>query len=160
MTWIIGVVILILAVSLFRRYLVGVVLVAIIVGGFLYFQDESSSLTPSDLALEDIIFKQNKLSGRLKNNSKEAIVNEVYIRASMLDCINKSSLQSCLTIAEYDEYLPLKIPPGQARDFEADIRIPDDRRPRPKGEVIWKYSISMINGKWFKQTKSNGRSNL
>ena len=150
MPWIIiGIVILLLTVSLYRRYLVGVVLAAIIVGGFLYFQDKNSSLTPADLLLEDIGFKHNKLLGRLKNNSKEASVNEVYIRASMLDCINESSLQSCLTIAEYDEYLPLKIPAGQARDFEADIRIPHDRKPRPKGEVRWKYSISMINGKRF-----------
>ena len=61
----------------------------------------------------------------------------------MRDCVDQTPASPCVTIGESREALYLTIPPGQARDFEAQIYFTGGGL-KPKGRLDWAWSVAEI----------------
>ena len=157
MAWIVGIVVLILLVvsAGFRKFALGLVVLASAVGGFFYLQNESeksralSRIPLSELVFENVTLKPDysnyELSGRLKNNSARFTLKQVNLLVTMQDCTGESRSQNCVTIGEGEEDMYLSIPPGQARDFNKSVYFSGGTLS-PNGHFEWHYSVSQIKG--------------
>jgi hypothetical protein len=157
MAWIVGIIVLILLVVSpgFRKFAGGLIALAALVGGFLYFkneQEESRSLSRiknSELVFENVTLKPDysryKILGRIKNNSPKYTLKQVTFTISMQDCSGDERSPNCITIGESNETAYLNIPPGQARDFEEFVYFSGGGL-KPKGRLEWDYSVLKVKG--------------
>jgi len=158
MTWIIAILVLLLLVvsAGFRKFALGLVVLAVAGGTIFYLyneQERDRSLTripASQLGLESVRLNTDysgyKLSGRIKNNSAQFTLTQVVFAVTMQDCIGEAPSQNCVTIGETKESVYLNIPPGQARDFQDSVYFSGGTL-KPKGQLVWNYSVSQTNGK-------------
>jgi hypothetical protein len=77
------------------------------------------------LAFENVILKPDyssyKMSGRIKNNSREFTFKQVAFVVTMQDCAGESTSKNCITVGEGNGSVYLGIPSGQTRDFGESI---------------------------------------
>jgi len=155
MAWFIALTVLILAVFAagFRKTALGMVAVALALGGWLFVHNreaEQLALTRiprSELTFENVTLNPYvggyKLAGRIKNNSTQFGVKEIDFVVTVQECTGAAAAEQCVTIGETNEILNLKIPPGEARDFEESVRFSGSDR-KLKGRLKWSYSVSLI----------------
>ena len=77
---------------------------------------------------------------RVKNNNRERTVNNLTIRSRLSDCTPDRS--ECLVIGEEKNVLKLRLPPGQARDAQINLRI---RQVNPlQGVAVWDHAVTGV----------------
>ncbi len=157
MAWLAGIVVLILLVVFpgFRKFAGGLVVLAVVVGGFFYLQNEReesrslSRIKNHELVFENVTLNPDysgyKIEGRIKNNSAKYTLKAVTLIVAMQDCTGEPRSQNCITIGESNETMYLAVPPGQARDFDESVYFSGGNL-NPKGNLEWYYSVSQIKG--------------
>jgi hypothetical protein len=155
--WLVGIVVLILLVvsAGFRSFVVGLIAIAMAIGGAVYLYNEHeekqalSRIPLSKLAFEDVSLKteygSHKMTGRLKNMSARYTLTNVTFVVTMRDCVDAASSKNCIIIGESDEAMYVSIPPGQARDFDEYIYFP--RTLKAKNQLQWDYRVTGTKGK-------------
>lgn len=79
-------------------------------------------------------------TGRVLNNASDAILTEITLTVSMLDCERADQDEdSCPVIGEGTWRVPVQVPPNQARDFKRNISFD---QAKPRGEVRWRYAAT------------------
>jgi hypothetical protein len=158
MVWLAGIVILVLLVasSGFRKFAVGLLVLALVVGALFYLdaQDDDrrslSRITLSELLIEDLMLVPDhgsyKLTGRIKNRSNTFALSSITFRTSMKDCVSDPLTTTCVVIAEGSTSPYLDIPSGQARDFERTVYFSGDPIS-PRGRLEWDYEVSEIRAR-------------
>jgi hypothetical protein len=157
MIWLAGIVVLLLLVfsTGFRK--VAAVIAVLFAGTIAIFilaheqsQRETRSLIPSgDVDLREIRFQFDgfgsyKLVGRIKDNSPSYTLTGLSLKIVLGDCNNDIRL-SCVTIGESEEHPFFEnIPVGQVREV-SDYIFPGSTKP--KGKLVWHYSIAYTEGK-------------
>ncbi|MGA0343177.1 MAG: hypothetical protein ACO3RT_02585 [Arenicellales bacterium] len=81
------------------------------------------------------------LSGRATNRSVDATVIELTLEISLLDCVGENASQSdtdlksrCAEMGSVTRRVTTDVPPGQSRDFQVNIALPQSER---RGQSIW-----------------------
>lgn len=127
--------------------LLGGIVVLVAVLYFANFEDASNpgfEVPPELVKLEDVSARPSygdswDYSGRVTNDSNEPIY-DIQISLKMYDCQSDSpsSLDECTLIGDQIDFVTLKIPPRQARDFTDNISFRD---ARPQGSVNWSFEL-------------------
>ncbi len=117
----------------------------LLTAGLFYF------LSPKDSAdtglLKDISLEQSKISQgyangfvlntRINNKHASQVLQSAVIRSTLSDC--NADRSECLTIGEEDHLVKIRIPPGQARDTQINLRI---KLLNPlRGESSWEHAV-------------------
>jgi hypothetical protein len=157
MAWLVGIAVVLLLIysSGFRKAALGIVLVgAIGIGIIVLYTQESKRearerIPVGDLELSDISLKQQygsyTIVGRIKNNSHQYTLTGLGLSVVFEDCESESPRTSCVIIGEdKDHYFSMNVPPGQVRDMSEYV-YPGSTRP--KGKLVWHYSISYTEAK-------------
>jgi hypothetical protein len=168
MAWLVGlaVVLLLIYSSGFRKAALGLVVVgAIGIGIIVWYTQESKNarlqaeleavkaarerIPILELEFNDMVLKTEygsyKIIGRIKNNSHQYTLTGVGVDLSFEDCEGESLKPTCVTIGEdKGHYYEMNIPPGQVREISGHV-YPGGTRP--KGKLVWHYSISYTQGK-------------
>ncbi len=80
------------------------------------------------------------LSTRIENQHQSKTVQSLIIRSSLSDC--NADRSQCLVIGEEDSVVKLRIPPGQARDAQINLRI---KQLNPiRNESVWKHQVISV----------------
>lgn len=135
----------------FRKFAAAAVVAAALLGALLYAQNRYedrrslSRIATTELGFEDVnlkpVYGNYRLAGRIKNNSSQFTLREVWLVITMQDCAGEGAGQRCVTIGESKDKLYLAIPPGQARDFEEPVYFTGGAL-RPKGKLEWAYGVT------------------
>lgn len=77
------------------------------------------------------------LNARVENGHASQTLQNLVIRSSLSDC--NADRSQCLTIGEEKSVVKLRIPPGQARDAQVNLRI---KQLNPiRGEAVWEHQV-------------------
>lgn len=77
------------------------------------------------------------LDVRIHNNNRELTLQNFTIRSKLSDC--NSDRSQCLIIGDEKNVIKLRVPPGQARDAQINLRI---KQLNPvQGTPIWKHEV-------------------
>ncbi len=156
MAWLAAIIVILLLIYSGRFRKVAVALVAALVVGvvviYLYMQDSKrqtrSLIAESELDFQDIKLQTDyagyKIIGRIKNNSHQYTLTAVGLNISFDDCDTNTENGNCVTIGESTDRVSLLIPAGQLREFSEYV-YPGNTRP--KGRLVWHYSVAYIEGK-------------
>ncbi len=137
----------------FRRML-GVTLVVLIgVIGVIIWQD----IQERDLEFERISLEQAKLlhmqvhaglntrsfvvGGRMQNVAQHYTIFAMMLQATIKDCEGTA----CKIVGQEQVMIPMKVPPGQSRDFS--VTIPFSGIPKVKGKAVWEYTIVLVRAR-------------
>ncbi len=81
------------------------------------------------------------LSARIQNQHDSQTLQKVVIQSSLSDC--NADKSQCLTIGEEQHVVKARIPPGQARDTQINLRM---RQLNPiRGEAVWEHTVVGVN---------------
>ena len=156
MAWLAATIVILLLIYSGRFRKVAVALAAVlavsVVVIYLYMQDSKiqtrSLIAESDLDFQDITLQPDytgyKITGRIKNNSRQYTMTAVGLNISFDDCDTNTSNENCVTIGESKDRVSLLIPAGQLREISEHV-YPGSTHP--KGRLVWHYSVSYIEGK-------------
>jgi len=124
-------------------------LAAILVAAILFyvFSTEEGAKGGAKRLLNDVKISQTQigrgyadgfvLSLRIHNSSQDTTFQHFTIQSSLSDC--NSDRSQCLVIGEEKNVVKLRIPPGQARDTQINLRT---RLLNPvQGMAIWEHTI-------------------
>ena len=77
--------------------------------------------------------------GRITNDSDKPLY-DIQVEVSMHDCEEEAqaNIDECLLIGQLVDYVSVKVPPRQARDFKDNIAFKD---AVPKGFVHWEFKL-------------------
>jgi hypothetical protein len=117
------------------------------VGLFYYFSPAETSGGKSERLLGNVELSQTSISRgyadgfvlelRINNNSPDQLLQNFTILSSLSDCNTDQS--QCLVIGEETNVAKLRIPPGQARDTQINLRT---KQLNPiLGKPIWKHEV-------------------
>ena len=81
----------------------------------------------------------HRLTGRLVNRHESSDIRELVISAEMLDC--QSAGSDCLFVGQTLESVNVRIPAGQARDFETTIYLGE---PTISGMIKWQFRVTEV----------------
>ena len=152
MLWPLAVVIiliLVLALSEFRKY--GIVIVSLFaififfIWQYVDYEEKRSKerISPSDLSFESVKLNQTfngyEFTGRIINNSDKYTLSGIQMKLEFKDC-EKTDNGGCVVIAEENKFIYIKIPPKQARDFKENFYPYPDLKIR--GKLIWDYTVN------------------
>jgi len=145
-----AVLIVVVFVAGYRRVALGLLAVALAIGGWLYVHNREeeklalSRIPVSELAFENVTLKpyvgSYKLAGRVRNNSALFRVRQIDFLVTVKDCIGTAG---CVVGGESRESLLINVPPGEARDFEESVRFSGSSL-KLKGRMEWSYSVLQI----------------
>jgi hypothetical protein len=77
---------------------------------------------------------------RINNNSPDQVLRNFTILSSLSDC--NADQSQCLVVGEETNVAKLRVPPGQARDTQINLRT---KQLNPiQGEAIWKHEITGV----------------
>jgi len=77
---------------------------------------------------------------RVHNHNRDLTLNHFTIQSSLADC--ETDMSDCLVIGEEKNVLKLRLPPGQARDAQINLRI---KQINPvQGVAVWKHEVSGV----------------
>lgn len=78
-------------------------------------------------------------TGRISNSSGKTIT-DAQVRILLYDCPEdaESISDSCVVIGDQVDYVPINIPPRQARDFQDNISF---RNAAPQGKLFWEFEL-------------------
>ncbi len=81
-------------------------------------------------------------SGRITNSSDKSVT-DVHIRITLHDCPAQSMQinDDCATIGERVDFVPINVPPRQARDFSDTVSF---RNAKPKGAALWDFQLTGV----------------
>lgn len=80
-------------------------------------------------------------SGRVANNSSRTVT-DVRIKITMSDCESESAApENCVVIGEQVDFVPINIPPRQARDFTNNVSFSN---AHPDGAVRWEFELAGV----------------
>ena len=80
------------------------------------------------------------LNVRVENDHQSQTLQNLVIRSTLSDC-NKDGA-NCLVIGEENSVVKLRIPPGQARDAQVNLRI---KQLNPiRGEAVWQHNVEGV----------------
>ena len=80
------------------------------------------------------------LKVRVENNHNSQTLQNLVIRSTLSDCNTDGA--NCLVIGEENSVVKLRIPPGQARDAQINLRI---KQLNPiRGEAVWQHSVEGV----------------
>lgn len=82
-----------------------------------------------------------ELTGHIRNNSKQTILDGVQLQLRLQDCVTP---QSCRALPTRKQYVATKLGPGDAMNFQEDVYL--DKANLPKGELTLDYSIGSLRG--------------
>jgi hypothetical protein len=137
----------------FRRTL-GVTLVVLMGAiGVIIWQD----IQEHGLEFERISLEQAKLSrmqvhaglntrsfvvgGRIQNVAQHYTIFAMMLQATIKDCEG----EICKIVGQEKVMVPMKVPPGQSRDFS--VTIPFSGIPKVKGEAVWEYEVLLVRAR-------------
>ncbi len=79
-----------------------------------------------------------RYSGRISNSSQKTLT-DIEIKIVLYDCPDvHTETDNCLIIGDVVEFVPVTVPPYQARDF---VDNADFRNANPKGTRVWEYEL-------------------
>ncbi len=79
--------------------------------------------------------------GRVTNNSSSALT-DIQIKITMRDCATEdANPDECVIIGEEVDFVPIVVPPRQARDFINNVSF---KHANPKGFVRWSFEVAGI----------------
>jgi len=127
--------------------LAGILLAA---GLFYYFSPSDALRHKNKQLLSEVELSQTKISRgyadgfvldlRISNNNREQILQNFTIQSSLSDC--NADQSQCLVIGEENNVVKLRVPPGQARDTQINLRT---KQLNPiQGTAVWKHQITGI----------------
>lgn len=80
------------------------------------------------------------LNVRVENNHHSQTLQNFVIRSTLSDC--ETGMTNCLVIGEESSVVKLRIPPGQARDAQINLRI---KQLNPlRGEAVWQHQVEGV----------------
>lgn len=135
----------------------GALLVAVVVAGVvLYFynqrleEDARSRIPLSEVIVENVTvtptFRSSyNLSGNVRNKSEEYRLEGITFKVTLRDCQGPDKAK-CVSIGEATTYVPVTLPPQEARDFVGSLYFGNEQI-KPKGTFAWDYEIVAITGK-------------
>jgi hypothetical protein len=95
----------------------------------------------SDVVLEHATLggsgRVRELHGRLHNRNRSHSLLAVDVLVTLRDCAT-GPVPTCVVIGERRESLPVRVPPGQARDV---TELVDFANATVRGEMSWTYAI-------------------
>ena len=113
---------------------------------YIFSPDEEASSRRADILGEITLSRTEVKPGyargfildlRVNNGNREKTVNNITIQSRLSDCTPDRS--QCLVIGEEKSVLKLRLPPGQARDAQINLRI---RQINPiQGEAVWSHEV-------------------
>lgn len=96
----------------------------------------------SDIELSQAEIRRGYANGfvldmRVLNHNRDHTLNNITVQSSLSDC--QPDMSHCLVIGEEKNVLKLRLPPGQARDAQINLRI---RQISPlQGVAVWKHEV-------------------
>lgn len=128
------------------------ILILLFIGIYLHYEGEEEAskkrITSSEIELDGLRLKNGysstsfTLVGRLRNSSNRYTVSSVTLKVTFQDC---SPNGDCETVGENSIWIFESVPPGQARDFDESVYLPNANSVR--GRLQWNYVITEIKGK-------------
>jgi len=127
--------------------LAGILLAAAL---FYYFSPSDALRHQSNQLFSDVELSQATISRgyadgfvldlRIRNNNREQVLQNFTIQSTLSDCNEDQS--QCLVIGEENNVVKLRVPPGQARDTQINLRT---KQLNPiQGTAAWKHQITGI----------------
>ena len=114
----------------------------------------SALISPGDVLLSRVHFKPGyagsfDLSGRLANQASDAQIVEVVLEVQLRDCHppDQGEARDCQVLGTESPRLVLAVPPGEARDFMANLSFP---RTQSRGEIDWTYRVIAVLGRRYR----------
>ena len=165
MAWIIGIILLLIAVSLLivsKAFRIAVIVTGVVVVGavfvFIMHDQRQERLAKSRIKSEEVeirdlsLIKSKsglavfKLKGSVKNLNPTYTLTGFTLSLKLYDCPadKEVGLVDCDTIWEQEESVSSSIPPGQVRGLEESVYVHD--LPTIKGRFTWSHSISSTRG--------------
>ncbi|MEM7194493.1 MAG: hypothetical protein AAF402_06055 [Pseudomonadota bacterium] len=129
---------------------------ALVIGALLmiYFTEDRADISRGKINPEEVIIENPVLTpayggsyqfaARLINQNTTALLKEVNISVTMLDCdsdtsATDSSFADCPVIGQSDLRLNVRVPAGQARDVSQNVFF---ENAQPKGAVEWRFQVN------------------
>ena len=85
------------------------------------------------------------LSGNVRNKSEAYRLEGITFKVTLRDCQGPDKAK-CVNIGEATAYVPVTLPPQEARDFVGSLYFGNEQI-KPKGTFAWDYEIVAITGK-------------
>ena len=158
MAWLIGPIIVVVLVYLtgFRKSALGLLFGVVVAGFLLYRHNEqveqraTTRISMSEVVLENVtvtptLDSSYNLSGRITNRSERYRLDGIRFRVGMRDCQGKDDSR-CVGIAEASTYVPVTVPPQQARDFTGSLYFASEPT-KLKGTLSWHYEIIEVSAR-------------
>jgi hypothetical protein len=140
----------------FPRSAAALLAAAVVAGILLYYhnqrvqEDERSRIALSEVAIENVTitptFRSSyNLSGSIRNGSEQYQVEGLDFKVTLRDCPGADKA-NCTSIGEANTYVPVSVPPQQARQFVGSLYFGNEQM-KLKGTLAWDYEIVAITGK-------------
>jgi hypothetical protein len=135
----------------------GALLVAgVVAGAVLYYynqrleEDARSRIPASDVIVENVTITPTfrasyNLSGSVRNNSEQYRLEGLTFKVTLRDCATDDKAK-CVNISEATTYVPVNLPPQEARDFVGALYFGNEAI-KPKGTFAWDFELVAIKGK-------------
>ena len=114
---------------------------------FYFFSPDESASNRRGNILEEIELSRTEIKPgyargfvldlRVNNHNRERTINNITIQSRLSDCTPDRS--ECLVIGEEKNVLKLRLPPGQARDAQVNLRIKQINPPQ--GISVWNHEV-------------------
>jgi hypothetical protein len=152
MAWLFAIVVLILLVvsAGFRKFFGVFVLIALLGGGAYYlYQQREERLAESRIRPSEVLVTNSKINfqyesyhfrGRVTNNSPQYTLSQVEFSISVKECPEQPSRTACVVVADTRKTLYIRVPPGQARDFNEPLYFPGEP-PVPAPNHQWRFDV-------------------
>lgn len=127
--------------------LAGIVLAAVV---FYFLSADDLGLPGDNALLISVSLQEPQISSgyadgfvlnvRIENNHGSQTLQNMVIRSRLSDC--RADGSNCLVIGEENSVVKLRVPPGQARDAQINLRI---KQLNPiLGEAVWQHSVEGV----------------
>jgi hypothetical protein len=121
----------------------GVVAIAAVITFQLNPRYDLPDLSQEEVVLSDVLFVQDPrlttVTGRVSNQSDEAILSRFTLDTRLLDCPTQELTDTCVVIGENRTAVYPDVPPGQVRSFTTTLRFVN--MPPVEGVLVWDAQV-------------------
>ena len=139
-----------------RKSAAGVLVAGIVAAGLVYGlgerveHHETSRISASQVAFEGVRVRRTfdssyEIAGTVRNSSDDYRIDGLTFHVTLRDC-RGTDRASCTVMGEETTYVPVTVPPQQAREFLGTLYYGKELR-QPKGKLEWDYKVTAITAK-------------
>ncbi|AKS14758.1 hypothetical protein ABQF08_16775 [Xanthomonas campestris pv. campestris] len=155
MAWLFAIVVLILLIvsASFRKFSGVLLLLAAVGGGGYYLYDQhqerlaNSRITAAQVRVTNTKilseYGSYRFRGRVTNTSPQHTLSQVDFEIAVSECPQPPAASPCVVVAETRETLYIKVPPGQARDFNEYLYFAGDSLA-PAPDHRWRFDVVAV----------------